>query len=512
MSIAREHWPRILVHELLCAPRFVVASFVTILALCVVVGLVWRPSYSSSSTILVEEKNIIQPLLEGTAVATPAVDRARLAREVIYGRKFMQQLLQETGILDNEAPAERVEALIKEIIARSAITNVGRNLIRLEYRDEDPERAYRVARRMTDLFITESLAAKESESRAAFEFIEKQVKEYHDKLVQAEERLKEFRSAHLDARPGSEADISARLSELQTRIERTTQELKEAEIKKRTLERQLSGEAEVVSVLSRESQYRARIAELQQRLETLRLSYHDTYPDIVQIRHQINDLEEAIRSERARREAAKASGRVEIDESIVNNPMYQQLRRELSATEIQIDMLNGRLAEARRQLQVELERGRRVHTGEATLAELTRDYQVNRDIYQDLLRRRENARVSMNLDKERQGLSFRLQEPPVLPLEPRGLRFAYFLVLGVVLGVGFPIGALALRLHFDPHLRSTNALVRQYPQVFVTSVPHYWTGARLQALRLELARAIAIVALALVTVAIIGSLRQFGVL
>ena len=28
------------------------------------------------------------------------------------------------------------------------------------------------------------------------------------------------------------------------------------------------------------------------------------------------------------------------------------------------------------------------------------DYEVNRDLYQDLLKRRENARVSMNLDAE----------------------------------------------------------------------------------------------------------------
>jgi polysaccharide chain length determinant protein (PEP-CTERM system associated) len=330
MSLPREHWPRILLSELLRAPRFVLACFAVVVMLFTLAGLIWRPNYASSAIILVDEKNIIQPLMEGTAVATPAVDRARLAREVIQGRRFMQRLLQETGLLREDATAEEFERLMKEVVQRIAIANVGRNLIRLEYRDEDPERTYRVAKRMTDLFIAESLEAKAAESRAAFEFIEKQVQEYHQKLVQAEERLKEFRSANLDARPGSEADISARLNELQARIERTTQELKEAEIKKQSLERQLSGEAEVVSVLSRESQYRARIAELQQRLETLRLSYHDSYPDIVQIRHQINDLEEAIRAERDRREAAKASGRVTIDESVINNPMYQQLRRELS--------------------------------------------------------------------------------------------------------------------------------------------------------------------------------------
>ena len=48
----------------------------------------------------------------------------------------------------------------------------------------------------------------------------------------------------------------------------------------------------------------------------------------------------------------------------------------------------------------ELDRSRRIAASESALAELTRDYEVNRDIYQDLLKRRENARVSMNLDAE----------------------------------------------------------------------------------------------------------------
>ena len=51
-------------------------------------------------------------------------------------------------------------------------------------------------------------------------------------------------------------------------------------------------------------------------------------------------------------------------------------------------------------LNSELDRSRRIAASESALAELTRDYEVNRDIYQDLLKRRENARVSMNLDEE----------------------------------------------------------------------------------------------------------------
>ena len=68
----------------------------------------------------------------------------------------------------------------------------------------------------------------------------------------------------------------------------------------------------------------------------------------------------------------------------------------------------------------ELARSRRIAASESALAELTRDYEVNRDIYQDLLKRRENARVSMNLDRASRGLTFRIQDPATMPLRPTG--------------------------------------------------------------------------------------------
>ena len=110
------------------------------------------------------------------------------------------------------------------------------------------------------------------------------------------------------------------------------------------------------------------------------------------------------------------------------------LRSELSRVRSDMSALRARVSETETLLQGELDRGRRVADSEAKLAELTRDYEVNRDIYQDLLRRRENARVSMSLDSEHRGLTFRIQEPAALPLQPSGLRFLHFSLAGLALG------------------------------------------------------------------------------
>lgn len=469
--ILNDYRLKILLNESFRYRKAIAIAFVVILLGMTAVGLLWPKEYTSYTTIVVDERNIIQPLMQGTAVPTEITDRARLARDMIYGRKILGQVLTEAGWLSSTSTPGEQDDLIKAITAKTAIANVGRNLIRVEYRDPDPERAYKTTARLAELFIFESVSGKAAESQAAFEFIDRQVREYHEKLTKAEEALKDFRSANLDAQPGTDGDISTRLNAFQNRIEEATRELRETEIRKISLEKQLSGEAETTSAVSRENQYRTRIAELQTQLETLRLSYHDAYPDIVRLRHQINDLKQAIEADKQQREQARASGSTTIDDSVINNPMYQQLRRELSQTTIQIDTLNARIGQARQQLQAELERGKRVQGGAAQLAELTRDYQVNREIYQDLLRRRENARVSMNLDKENHGLTFRVQEPATQAVQPTGPRFWHFILAGIVLGIVLPLGSMYAKLYLDGRVRVAALVADRHKLPLLAVVP-----------------------------------------
>ncbi len=487
MRLVPEQYISLLATQAFDHRKAVVAIFVIVNLFCLALAVLWPKQYTASTTILVEDKKIIQPLMQGAAVATDVEDRARMAREVIFGRKIMDQILRDAGWLkDNPSPEEQ-EKRIENLIRQTKVTNTGKDLIKIEYKDSDPQRAFNTTKRYADLFIAESLSAKAAESQAAFDFINQQTEEYHEKLTKAEDQLKEFRSANLDARPGSDADIGSRLSALQLRIEQTTQDLQDAETKKKSIEKQLSGEAEVATVLSREGQYRARIGELQSQLDTLRLNYRDTYPDIIRIKHQIEDLNEAIAEDRKQREEAKAAGHIKIDDSVINNPMYQQLKRELSQVNITIDTLTARLAEARRELQKEIDLGKRVNGGEATLAELTRDYQVNRDIYQDLLRRRENARVSMNLDKERQGLDVKVQEPAVLPLQPTGLRFIHFILSGIVFGIGIPFGLLYAKMEMDYRVHSGGAVTEKCKLPLLAEVPRLWSPTELRVIRRGLA-------------------------
>jgi len=506
-----EQIAKALISESFHSRRLVVAIFVIVNAATLVGGWLWPKGYTASTSILVDERTIIQPLMAGAAVATDALDRSKNAREVIFGRKIMDVVLEYGGWLKDKPSVGERELLIEDIKKRTAISTVGKNILRIEYRDVDPERAFRVTGKFAELFMQESIAAKAAESGAAFAFIEKQTQEYQDKLTRTEQELKELRSSTLDVRAG-EGEVTTRLNDLYKRIDAAMQELREAEVKGASLERQVSGEAESTAAISREGQYRTRIAELQSKLDTLRLSYRDTHPDVVQAKQQIQDLTEGINAERARREQLKGSGRSEPDEAVVNNPIYQQLRREQSQTQGTIEALQARIAELQRQLQTEVSRGKRMHSGDARLAELTRDYQINRDIYQDLLRRRENARVSMNMDSDRQGLTFKIQEPVTMPQAPVGPRFLHFVLGGILLGVVIPIGLLCLRLQFDPRIRIGSAIAVAHKVPIITVVPHLWSPRELKGLRWELALLTLVVVATVAASAAVSAIRFTKVL
>lgn len=477
-----------------------VAIFVGIALLTLVVGLLLPKNYMVSTTILAQDSGIIQPLLEGRAVATGVTDRAGIARQVIYSRRVLEEALKTGGWLDDNPSPVKQDRLVEAIKERIRITAPRPELVQISYQDSDAARTYKVTERLSEMFIRESLAAKKRESREAYEFIDSRVSEYHKKLTDAESNLQNYRSANVDAQPGSVTDVNTRISALRTQVEQTRMSLLEQRSRQSAISDQLSGESAVTAVQTRESLYRAQLLSLQSQLDTLLLNYTDQYPDVVRIRHQIADIQQAMRQEEQRRTQGPQQPGAFADAQM--NPMYQELRSQNAAAGREVAATQTRMGIAESMLEDELNRSRRIAESESALAELTRDYEVNRDIYQDLLRRRENARVSMELDREQRGLTLRVQDPPIMPVRPTGLRFLHFALGGLLLAVAVPLGLLFLLVRFDPRIRSVRLLQKYADRPLLTVVPVYRTP---RARRMQRNRNMASFAMLLVVVVAYGA-------
>jgi polysaccharide chain length determinant protein (PEP-CTERM system associated) len=446
--------------------------FAVIALLALGVGMVWPKKYEASTTILAEESSIITPLMEGAASATGNKNRAGIARDVIFSRRVLDEVLRSGGWLANSPSALDRDKIIEGIKGRTKIINNRENLITITYFDSDPKRAFEVTRAFGQLFISESLASKQRESREAYEFINSQVEAYRGKLTDAEGKLKAYRDANADARPGNDVDTNSRISQLRTQIENNRMDYMQKQSQAAAIASQINGESEVNAVQTVGGIYTTQLGDLQGQLDKLLLNYTDDYPDVIRLRHQIED----VRKQAATADAQRAAGGpMPIDHSTTMNPVYQQMRLQLSAVRGDAAASAARVGASESMLQSELERSKRIASSENVIAELTRDYNVNRDVYQDLLKRRENARVSMNLDAEQRGLTFLVQNPAVMPLVPSGLRFMHFGLAGLALSLVIPFGLLFAVARFDPRVRSVGQLERATGFPVLASIPFYPT-------------------------------------
>jgi len=107
--------------------------FAVIAILALAIGLLWPKKYEATTTILVQENNIIKPLTQGLAAPTEVADRAGIANEVIFSRRVMDKILVDGGWMkDHPSPLDQVN-LIKQIEDNTTITTPRPDLLQISY-------------------------------------------------------------------------------------------------------------------------------------------------------------------------------------------------------------------------------------------------------------------------------------------------------------------------------------------------------------------------------------------
>jgi polysaccharide chain length determinant protein (PEP-CTERM system associated) len=447
--------------------------FAAIALLALTVGVLWPKKYVAETRILVQQNSVIKPLTEGIAATTETASRADIAREIIFSQDSLDQLLVDGGWNPAKlSPIER-DRLVDRIKGHTIIESSKSDLLlRISYNDSDPKRAYDLTRAMAQLFISKSLASKEAESTSAYEFMNSQVEEYHKKVIAASDALQQYIASHPEASPGSVADTNARISALRNQIENAKVQIAQLSSQAAAMGGSLSGQSQISTVQTREDVYRAQIAQLQSHLSQLLLTYTDNYPDVVRTRHQINDLKQQLANAQSQKQAAAEVGTA-IDNQVTFNPVYSSLQTQLAQIRGQLAAAHATEAASQQQLAVELARSQKIAESSNELTKLTNTFNTVSATYQDLLQRREKARISMDLDKEKRGLTFRIQDPARLPLMPVGLRLMHFAAAGIIAGVCVPLGLLFLVARFDPRARSADTLARATGLPVFATVPYY---------------------------------------
>lgn len=443
-----------------------VAIFMLVTSGVLAFGYLMPKQYTSEAVLYADQSDILQPLLRGQAEVTQ-IDRINEAREMLQSRSFLEQVGLDTGLITGGETDQKRNGIISGLRQQVRMRVTNGNFLELRYTSDSPDESFRVLSSVLNRFVERTVRKKRSESQGAFEFIDSQVKSYQHQLEEAEEKLKQFKANNQD---GTEGNVLARIENLRRDIENLKLEIQQSEAEVRLTKAQLEQEDPVRRVIvdAGKSTAERRLAQLRQELSSLLLKYHERHPDVVSVKAQIEDLEQKVAGQN---DEDREGGVTEI----LENPVYESLKIQLSESTTQLAVQRNRLESLQRLLGEAFERSERVAENQAQLSELTRDYDVIRNVYEDMLQRREKARLSMTLDVQGEGVSYKIQEPASYPTHWDGLQLYQVGIAGPFLGSATVLGLLTMLVMFDQRIRSPRAMQLTLPEKIpvITTIPHY---------------------------------------
>jgi polysaccharide chain length determinant protein (PEP-CTERM system associated) len=402
--------------------RWLVASIAWGLALLFGVLLLFvRDRYEASARIYVDTQTVLKPLMAGLAFQPDIDQQVRMLAKTLISRPNVERLYENTKIgLERPAPA-RYDLAVERLKDQIKVTpSGGGNLFTISYRDDDAGRAQRLVEALVAVFVASSEDTKQRDSTEARRFIEEQIKDYEAKLVQAENRLKEFKLQNFGVTGVANQDHFTRLATLSDEVAKLRLELSSAQQSRDALKRELAAEDPQLPPESMPSNMAAAPSELEQRLQAqyrnlddLLRRYTEDHPDVLSARRMIASMEKQIKEEQ---EGQVKGGRGRG--SAATNPVYQRLRVSLAEAEANIASLRSQLAVQEGRLEQVRGLASRMPQVEADLSQLNRDYDIVRKNYEQLVSRREAASLGVKIDQSSHLADFRIVEPPRVAPKP----------------------------------------------------------------------------------------------
>jgi polysaccharide chain length determinant protein (PEP-CTERM system associated) len=446
--------------------RAAAAALFTVLFLIVLfVALNWPKYYVSEAAIIKDVTNVIEPLLRGTA-AVADVNKNETIQDLIFSRRLMERVLTriQPGFANMTPEAMEIEMIAFRRNLTVSSDPANRNITHLSYMANNADAAYETLKTVVDIFIEDRMAEKQKVTYEAHNFISDQVVRYKKRLESAENKLKEFRARNVDV---SEQVVKDRIAVLLDEIQSLNIAIQESEEKIKTTRSQLETESQNVNQRARYTTLTERRAALVAQLDQLRLTYQDSYPDIVALKGQIFEIDQTLDEYRANYSFGGAGQSSEV-------PLFEELRKQLSSAEVELKTQKRRLESLQDVLAKEYKLAERVAANQAELMDLTRDYDVTKRVYEEMLARKENANITLALNDEGQGESYKLLEAPTYPLQPAGIPAILIFIAAPVVALAAPVGLAAAFVVLDPRLRSAALLSQKLPEgvQLLGVVPH----------------------------------------
>lgn len=470
--------------------------------------------FSANAVVYIDTSSVLKPLLKGLAPETDAFDELQVMTRVLLSRENLMSVVRETDMdLEAETAADRDE-IVMQLADSITITggsnsrkrNAKSNIYEISYQSHSSNRSYQVVSNLLNTMIEDTLNSTRTDTASAQKFLDSQIVIYEERLSKAEQKLAAFKKQNIGYMPDERGGYYMRLQNGQDSVEETNSDLRLAERRYTELTRQLKGESLVLSKDGYLSGNAKKIKNYQAQLEILLNQYTPRHPDVLALQASIENLKTLPDV------MSSTSGDATISDSSTEfNPVYQEVKVDLSKASVEVEMLKIKLVEQKAYVKKMRASIDVIPEVEAKLAKLNRGYEVKRERYLDLVERRESAQLAQNAGQSSSDITFRVIEPPIVPFKPSGPSRVLYLVAALFVALGAGLAWSLLRYLFQPTFINLTQLSAAVGLPVLGSVSLYLSPEHRKRRRVQLTSFVSAALMLVLVFSLVFVMREPGV-
>lgn len=435
-------------------------------------------NFQASARVFVDTQSMLKPLLAGMTNIPNVEQQVSIMSRTLLSKPNVERVMRMVDLDIKADTAKDRERLIEELMSKIKIAGTVQNdIYTLSYNDENPKLAKDVVQALLTIFVEGSFGDKKQDSTKAVVFIDSQIKIYEEKLIAAENALKDFKVKNIALLPRQGADSGSKLIEANDSLSQARLDLAEAEQARESLRRQVLVTENTLRLNTpaqpaANPEIDARIQTLTKNLDALRLQFTEEHPDIISTKRLIAQLEAKKKDE--------AKVQVPDVDKVSASPVLQQLKISLSVAEAHVASMRARVDEYAGRASRLRALSIAAPEIETQLSQLNRDYQINKENYEKLVASREAAKLSGDLNTTTEMLTFKVVDPPAVPLIPAGPpRLKLFFLVFIVAVLAGLAGAI-LMSKIRPTFLSHVDLLEMTGLPILGTVSMKWTDSELK--------------------------------
>lgn len=333
----------------------------------------------------------------------------------------------------------------------------------------DPAKVQRVASVLASLFLEENVKVREKQTQEASAFFEDEKNKIEQSIDTIESEISSFKKDHINELPESVQAHIQDIHLLENNIERSTEQL-------RSLKEKEAFFASQAGSISTKIADQEKLSILKLELNRLNSLYSNEYPDIVQIRREIDEVEKTINENYSSKNTTSGSDKPTNPAYINLLSQLSSIRSEIFSAKQQIDIYENRINKLRGYIKA-------APVVEQDYRRMLMERDSLRKKYDDLMQKFMEARVALGLERGQKGERFTLIDPALLPEKPyKPNRLAIFLI-GMILAIGSSVGLTVLLEATDDTIRDTTTLSRFAHAPVLSVVPVIFNDSELAATR-----------------------------